>query len=317
MKLPYAQDALIEELLQVNPDTVIVLYGGSPVEMPWKDKAKAILWSYYAGMEGGTAIAEILFGRVNPSGKLAETFICSEQQCPAHTIGTFGREDVVEYKEDVMVGYRYYDTEQTEVNFCFGHGLSYSTFAYADLEITPAVPSELPLSGAMAIGAGQLEAEQIDAEKGSACQEEEDGFPIYRISAVVKNTGTRAAKEVVQLYIAPNGVFVSGESPLSGRNPVSSGAETPQAIETDDAFIPEMSVSGTPARVSRPGHELRGFEKLKLQPGEEQRVSFLLDKRAFSYYDETAAGFTVCPGTYEIQLGASSRDIRLRGEVEL
>lgn len=269
MKLPYEQDALIEALLQVNPNTIIVLYGGSPVEMPWKDKAKAIVWSYYAGMEGGTAIAEVLFGRVNPSGKLAETFIRSEKQCPAHTIGTFGREDVVEYKEGVMVGYRYYDTEQTEVNFCFGHGLSYSTFTYTDLEIAPVVASDISQSG---------------AEEGTV-------FTGYCVSAVVKNTGARAAREVVQLYIAPKGDFVSGESLAS------SGAETAQA--------------------SRPCHELRGFEKLMLQPGEEQRVSFLLDARAFSYYDEAAAGFVVGHGVYEIQIGASSRDIRLRGEVEL
>ncbi|MGN0167299.1 MAG: beta-glucosidase [Acetatifactor sp.] len=245
MKLPYEQDALIEELLQVKPDMVVVLYGGSPVEMPWKDRAKAILWSYYAGMEGGTAIAEILFGRVNPSGKLAETFIKNVEQCPAHTIGTFGKKDVVEYREGVMVGYRYYDTEQTEVNFCFGHGLSYTDFAYEDIQV-----------------------EMLGGKKTDET--------VCRVSATVKNTGTCAGAEAVQLYVAP------------------------QASEAQ-----------------RPIHELRGFEKLELQPGEEQKVAFLLPGRAFAYYDEAATDFVVEPGRYELQIGASSRDIRLRSAIEL
>lgn len=243
MKLPYEQDALIEELLRVKPDTVVVLFAGSPVEMPWKDKAKAILWSYYAGMEGGTAIAEALFGRVNPSGKLAETFIKNAEQCPAHTIGTFGKKDVVEYKEGMMVGYRYYDTEQTEVNFCFGHGLSYTDFTYSDMQV-----------------------ELLDGKKTDEL--------FCRVTVLVKNAGERVGAEVVQLYVAPK----------------------------DSAVL-------------RPVHELRDFEKIELQPGEEQKVTFLLPGRAFAYYDETTDTFTVEPGRYELQIGASSRDIRQRGEI--
>lgn len=117
MKLPYGQDAVIEALLKAAPDMAVCMYAGSPVEMPWAENAKAILWSYYAGMEGGTAIAETLFGKVNPSGKLAETFIRDVSQCPAHTIGTFGKKDRVEYREGVMVGYRYYNTEKQM--YCF------------------------------------------------------------------------------------------------------------------------------------------------------------------------------------------------------
>ena len=135
MKLPYGQDAVIEALLKAAPDMAVCMYAGSPVEMPWAENAKAILWSYYAGMEGGTAIAETLFGKVNPSGKLAETFIRDVSQCPAHTIGTFGKKDRVEYREGVMVGYRYYNTEKTDVLFPFGHGLSYTDFVYDDLKI--------------------------------------------------------------------------------------------------------------------------------------------------------------------------------------
>ena len=174
MRLPYGQDELIEELLSERPDTIIVLYAGSPVEMPWADRAKAILWSYYAGMEGGTAIAEILFGKVNPSGKTAETFIRDVSQCPAHTIGTFGKEDCVEYKEGIMVGYRYYDTENTDVLYCFGHGLSYTDFVYSDLKIQ-------------------------SAEKGMADREQ----ILCEISLKVKNTGGMDGKETVQLYVAP------------------------------------------------------------------------------------------------------------------
>lgn len=252
MKLPYGQDELIAELLRIKPDMIVVLYAGSPVEMPWKADAKAILWSYYAGMEGGTAIAETLFGRVNPSGKLAETFLCDEGQCPAHTIGTFARKDVVEYKEGVMVGYRYYDTEDTEVNFCFGHGLSYSEFEYRDMEV---VPVEIP--------------HDDSGEDGLATVR-------YQISLTIKNIGTRTAKEVVQLYVAPRA-----------------------------------------STVLRPYHELRGFEKIELQAGEKQRVTFTLTERAFAYYDEKAAKFVAETGVYEIQAGASARDIRLRQEVEV
>ena len=174
MRLPYGQDELIEELLSERPDTIIVLYAGSPVEMPWADRAKAILWSYYAGMEGGTAIAEILFGNVNPSGKTAETFIRNVSQCPAHTIGTFGKEDCVEYKEGIMVGYRYYDTENTDVLYCFGHGLSYTDFVYSDLKI-------------------QSAEKRMEDKEQILCE----------ISLKVKNTGGMDGKETVQLYVAP------------------------------------------------------------------------------------------------------------------
>lgn len=142
----------------------------APVEMPWAEKAKAILWSYYAGMEGGTALAEILSGKVNPSGKLAETFIRDASQCPAHTIGTFGKKDRVEYREGVMVGYRYYDTKKTDVLFPFGHGLSYTAFTYNDLEII---------------------------------RQQENGRQTVKVSCSVTNTGEHAGKETVQIYVAP------------------------------------------------------------------------------------------------------------------
>ncbi|MGN0142095.1 MAG: glycoside hydrolase family 3 C-terminal domain-containing protein, partial [Roseburia sp.] len=241
MKLPYGQDEVIEALLAANPDTIICMYAGSPVEMPWKDRAKTILWSYYNGMEGGTALAEVLFGRVNPSGKLAETMIKEAGQCPAHTIGTFGRTDAVEFKEGVLVGYRYYDTENTEVNFCFGHGLSYTTFDYKKLR----------------------------------AEVEPDGT--VKVAVTVKNTGSRAGMETVQIYVAPQ----------------------------------EKSV------LVRPVHELKAFSKVTLPAGEEKELQFTLTERDFSCYDVEQKAFAVQPGRYEIQAAASSRDVRCTAEIQI
>ena len=218
MKLPYEQDAVLSALLDVRPDTVVVLYAGSPVEMPWLSKAKTVLWSYYAGLEGGTALANTIFGRVNPSGKLAETFLKNAEQCPAKF-----SHDRVEYTEGIMVGYRHYDAAGTDVNFCFGHGLSYTEFSYSGLQVQG-----------------------------------------REVALTVKNTGSRPGKETVQLYVA-------GEKL----------------------------------------HALRKFQKVALQPGEEKRVQFTLTDRDFAEYDPKQGCFAVVPGVYQIQIGASSRDIRL------
>lgn len=136
MKLPYGQDLLIRELLEIKPDTIIVLTGGSPVEMgEWIDHAATVVWGWYAGMEGGRALAEVLFGITNPSGKLPETFYKKHTDCSAHCIGEFPGGKSVHYKEGVFVGYRYNDTFRIEPQFCFGHGLSYTTFSYANAEL--------------------------------------------------------------------------------------------------------------------------------------------------------------------------------------
>ena len=136
MKLPYGQDLLIRELLEIKPDTIIVLTGGSPVEMgEWIDRADTVVWGWYAGMEGGRALAEVLFGITNPSGKLPETFYKKHTDCSAHCIGEFPGGKSVHYKEGVFVGYRYNDTFRIEPQFCFGHGLSYTTFSYAKAEL--------------------------------------------------------------------------------------------------------------------------------------------------------------------------------------
>lgn len=165
MMLPYGQDALVEELLAINPNTIIVLVAGSPVEMPWLSKAKALLWVYYAGMETGTALADILLGRVNPSGKLPETFPVAYKDTVTAKNGQFGPEDLLKYEEGVFVGYRYYEKEQVEPAFSFGYGLSYTEFEMSDLE----------------------------TEVNDGC---------VTISVKVKNTGNTAGAEVVQCYVA-------------------------------------------------------------------------------------------------------------------
>ena len=168
MRLPYGQDKLIEALLDAAPNTVLAFVAGSPIEMPWADKAKAIVWNWYAGCESGTALAEVLLGRVNPSGHLPETFPIALADEPAHAIGTFGLRGHVDYKEDIYVGYRYFDTRQVPVLFPFGHGLSYTNFEYSDF----------------------------------AAKREGD---IIRVTFTAANTGDRAGKTVAQVYLGLEG----------------------------------------------------------------------------------------------------------------
>lgn len=167
MKLPYEQDLLISELLKVNPKTVVIMTAGSDVEMgSWIDRADTVLWSWYAGMEGGRALAEVIFGMVNPSGKLPETFYKTHTDCSAHALGDFPGGEKVSYREGSFVGYRYNETFKVAPEFCFGHGLSYTKFVYENprLERTP-----------------------------------EGSFALCEVS----NTGDFAGKETVQVYLAP------------------------------------------------------------------------------------------------------------------
>ncbi|HBH85169.1 MAG TPA: hypothetical protein DDY34_15420 [Bacteroidales bacterium] len=132
--LPGEQNRLISEVSEVNPKTVVVLINGSAIAMPWIDKVNAVIEAYYPGQEGGNAIADILFGKVNPSGKLPETFPVLLSDCPA--FGNYpGEGNTVKYSEGIYVGYRHYDTKNVEPLFPFGHGLSYTTFEYSDLVI--------------------------------------------------------------------------------------------------------------------------------------------------------------------------------------
>ena len=245
MNLPYGQDELIEALLAVKPDTVIVNMSGSPVEMgKWIDRAKAVVQYWYSGTMGGTALAEVLFGDVNPSGKLPTTFPKKLEDTPVYKFGEFPGDDKVEYKEGIYVGYRYYDTFDVEPEFCFGHGLSYTDFTYSDMKV------------------------QVT--------ENQDAKVRATVSCTLKNTGDRKGAEVVQLY-----------------------------------------VSDKEASVSRPAKELKGFRKVNLNPGESTAVIFELTEKDFSFYSVEEAGWKWEHGDFELLLGSSSRDIRLKEKIEL
>lgn len=236
MKLPYEQDLLIEELLKVRKDAIITFVGGSPVEMPWRDQAQAILWSYYAGMETGTAFARVIFGEVNPSGKLAETFPVTYGDCVTAKNGQFGAWDQITLEEGLYCGYRYFDRQRIKPAFCFGHGLSYTRFEYGDLKL------------------------KVEKERD------------VKLTFSVKNIGRRAGAEIVQVYVAP--------------------------------IAP---------KVDRPDKELKAFAKVSLSGGRSKKVSLTLKAEDFAYFDTDLHQFIADAGDYEILVGASCEDIRLRG----
>ncbi len=168
MRMPACQEALIDRVASCNPNTVVVLYNGSPIEMPWIGKVRAVIEAYLGGQAVGGATADVLFGRQNPSGKLPETFPLKMEHNPSY-LSYGGEGDVAVYREGVFVGYRYYDKKAMDVLFPFGFGLSYTTFEYSNLK---------------------LSAERIkDTE-------------ILTATIRVKNTGAVPGKEVVQLYVS-------------------------------------------------------------------------------------------------------------------
>ncbi|MFC1878704.1 beta-glucosidase [Chloroflexota bacterium] len=240
MKLPPGHDALIEAVADTHSNVVVVLSNGSPVEMPWVSNIPAILEGYLGGQAGAGAIADILVGRTNPSGKLAETFPLKMEDNPSYHYFPSGP-STVEYRESIYVGYRYFDTVGQDVLFPFGHGLSYTSFEYSDL---------------------QLSQDQISDSEA------------LTIRLKVKNSGSIAGKEIVQLYV--------------------------RDVESS---------------VFRPEKELKGFAKVELQPGEETEVAVELTQRAFAYYNTDLKDWRVEAGTFEILVGASSRDIRLDATV--
>ena len=241
MQLPSCQNRLISEILKVQPNTIVVLHNGSPVELPWRHEVKGILEAYLGGQAGGAAVTRILFGAVNPSGKLAETFPEKLSDNPSYLF--FGDGDKVEYREGIYVGYRYYDTKEMPVAYPFGYGLSYTTFAYSNL--------------------------RLDKEAMT------DSDTLH-VSFDITNTGSAAGKEIVQLYIRD----------LTGST-------------------------------NRPLKELKGFEKVSLEPGETKTVTIELDYRSFAWYSTNLGDWYAAGGSYEILIGASSRDIRLLSKVTL
>ncbi|MFW5686587.1 MAG: glycoside hydrolase family 3 C-terminal domain-containing protein, partial [Halanaerobium sp.] len=167
LDMPPNQNNLIEEVTKVNKNVVVVLSNGSPIIMPWLTNVRAVLEGYLSGQAGGGAAADILFGKVNPSGKLAETFPRKLSDNPSFLFFP-GEKDVVEYREGIFVGYRYYDTKEIKPLFPFGYGLSYTNFEYNDLKIE--------------------KKEITDQEK-------------VKLSLKIKNTGNVYGKEIVQLYV--------------------------------------------------------------------------------------------------------------------
>jgi beta-glucosidase len=161
------QNALIEAVAAANPRTVVVLNTGSPVTMPWLDKVAAVVQAWFPGQECGNAIADVLFGAVNPSGRLPQTFPKRIEDTPAY-ISYPGCNGEIQYNEGIFLGYRYYDAKKVDPLFPFGYGLSYTDFTYGNLQLST---SHLGLSEAL------------------------------HVSVDVSNTGSRAGKEVVQLYL--------------------------------------------------------------------------------------------------------------------
>jgi beta-glucosidase len=175
LALPGGQAELIRRVVEANPRTIVVLMSGGPVDMePWLAKTPAVVQAWYAGMEGGNALAAILFGDVNPSGKLPATFPRKLADSPAHALGAYpGTHGTVRYEEGLLVGYRWFDAKGIEPLFPFGHGLSYTTFEYANLKVEQ--PRAAPPAGTPA--------------------------PVAVVQMDVKNTGSRAGAEVVQVYV--------------------------------------------------------------------------------------------------------------------
>ena len=240
LHLPENQNELVLAVAAANPNTVVVFHGGSPVELPWLKQVPALLCMYLGGEQVGSATVDLLYGTVNPSGHLAETWPVRLVDNPSY-LNFPGEDGVVTYSEGIYVGYRYYDKKEMAVNFPFGHGLSYTEFSYSNLRI----------------------------DKNVLTDQE-----TVTVWADVTNVGKTAGKAVVQLYV--------------------------------------RDVEST---VRRPVRELRAFEKLTLQPGETKTLCFRLDKYAFAYYEPKIHDFFVESGEFVIEIGESSRDIRLERTV--
>ena len=230
--IPENQKQLLEAVAQTNENLVVVLSAGSVVETGWVGRCKAVLHAYLGGQAGAGAIMDVLTGRVNPSGKLAETLPLTYEDTPAARYFP-GKQQNVEYREGLYIGYRYYETAHVPVRYPFGYGLSYTTFAYSDLK--------------------------ADADK---------------VTFTITNTGSRAGAEIAQLYVAK-----------------------------------------ADAAVFRPEKELKGFAKVFLQAGECKTVTIPLDDKAFRYWNVKTDRWETEGGSYQLLVGASVQDIRLRAEV--
>jgi beta-glucosidase len=239
LDLPAGQDGLIEAVAKVNKNTVVVINAGGPVVMTgWIAQVPSVLDMWYGGQEGGNAIADVLFGEANPSGKLPVSFVKEWKDSPAY--GHYPGENLqVEYAEGIYVGYRYFDKQTVEPLFPFGYGLSYTKFDYSDLKVSP--------------------------------NEASSGKPV-EVSLRLRNSGSRSGAEVVELYVH------DGHS-----------------------------------SVDRPVQELKGFQRVDLAPGETKVVHFTLDRTAMAFYSTAKKDWVTEPGQFDVLVGSSSRDIRMKG----
>ncbi|MCU1580166.1 MAG: bglB [Rhodoglobus sp.] len=236
LELPASHTKLIAEVAAANPRTVVILTNGGVVSLePWHDSVPAILEAWLLGQAGGGAIADVVFGTVAPSGRLAESIPFRLQDTPSY-LNFPGENDVVRYGEGIFVGYRHYETIGLPVRYPFGFGLGYTTFSYADLQVSH-----------------------------------------RRASVTITNTGTRAGREVAQLYVSA---------------PTDSGIAVPR-------------------------RELRAFEKISLEPGESARVLFVLDDRAYSHWNVRTHSWLIAGGEYTIGVGGSAHDIAQSAVVHL
>lgn len=253
MGLPYHQDELISALAKANKNFSVVLVSGNAVEMPWVKEVPSIVQAWYLGSESGHAIASVLAGDANPSGKLPFTFPVKLEDNSAHQLGEYpgNKEELaqgkgkdqqnpinIKYNEGIFVGYRWHDTKNIKPLFSFGHGLSYTTF----------------------------EIGQAKANKSVITEDETITFTIP-----VKNTGKKAGAEVVQLYI--------------------------RDIKSS---------------LPRPLKELKGFEKIYLNPGEQKEVTITIDKSALSFFDPVKHDWVAEPGDFEALIGNSSDAIKTK-----
>ena len=251
LELPGTQDSLIEQVVAAQPKTIVVVHNGSPVLMPWVSSVPSILEAWYPGSEDGNAVAAVLFGDFNPSGKLPITFPVSDTQTAVNTPAQYpGVNNVATYSEGVFMGYRYYDQNNLTPLFPFGFGLSYTTFSFSNLSISPTTLPSFSTNPNQTV----------------------------TVSFNVKNTGSVTGAEVAQLYVG---------------------------IPSPSSSVPE------------PPKWLKGFQRISLTPGQTGTVQLTLNMRSFAYWDVNSESWLVAPGTYQILVGDSSRNILLQGSITI
>lgn len=279
MVMPRGMRELIDRVCAANPRTVVVLQGGAPMEMPRRDSPAAILLMYLSGCQGGGAAVDVLVGDVNPSGKLAETWPVDLAQTALGTTYPDMDNEVL-YREGPFVGYRYYDAVGVEPAFPFGHGESYTEFAYEGLGVktcvgNPVGDAEPPAGGGVSRGTPGSGA---PPRRVDSCSQPSDCPLEIEVSFTLRNIGSRIGAEVAQVYIAPAAGVVPQPCPVQW---------------------------------------LAGFSKIELEPGRERRIMLCLDGTAFRKWDASLHCWRVYSGEYEIRVASSSRDVRLTASIAI